>query len=147
MVRMQTANPAGTVKLRSRDPRIAPAISFNYFAIRAEEDLQALQDGVELILRVFSDTGMPYEVIRPDPRVEMKQAIVDEAFGHHVTSTCRMGLAGSRDYCVDSKFRVNGVEGLRVVDALVFPRVPGAMPNGPTFTLSRKAVGVILEDV
>jgi choline dehydrogenase len=47
---------------------------------------------------------------------------------------------------VDSKFRVNGVDGLRVVDASVFPRLPGAMPNGPTFTISRKAFEKIVED-
>jgi choline dehydrogenase len=78
--------------------------------------------------------------------VELKQAIMDEAFSHHATSSCRMGPAGDKDYCVDSKFRVNGVKNLRVVDASVFPRVPGAMPNGPTFTISRKAFKAILED-
>ena len=64
---------------------------------------------------------------------------------HHASSSCRMGPVGDRSSCVDSKFRVHGVDNLRVVDASVFPRVPGAMPNGPTFTISRKAYEVILE--
>jgi choline dehydrogenase len=146
LVRMQTANPSGTVKLRSADPREAPEIQFNFFAERAEEDLQAMAELVNLFLGVFNDTGVPYEVVTPNPDIDMKQAIMDEAFSHHATSSCRMGPAGSREHCVDSKFRVNGVDGLRVVDASVFPRVPGAMPNGPTFTLSRKAFETILED-
>lgn len=146
LVRMQTANPSGTVKLRSKDPRIAPNINFNYFAENSETDLQALSDGVELFLRVFNDTGVDFEIVKPTPDVEMKQAIMDDTFSHHATSSCRMGPRGSREHCVDSKFRVNGVDGLRVVDASVFPRVPGAMPNGPTFTISRKAFETILED-
>jgi choline dehydrogenase len=146
MVKMQTANPAGTVTLRSKDPRVAPKINFNFFTHRAERDLQAMVDGTELVKRAFDDFGAPYEVVRPDPEVDIRQAIMDEAFSHHAVSSCRMGPAGHKDYCVDSRFRVNGVESLRVVDASVFPRVPGAMPNGPTFTISRKALEVILED-
>ncbi|KAF2875129.1 hypothetical protein BDV95DRAFT_486246 [Massariosphaeria phaeospora] len=146
IVRMQTANPHGTVTLRSADPRQAPAINFNFFAERADEDLQAIADGVQLLLDVYDDVGIPYEVIAPNPQIDRKQALMDEAFSHHAVSTCRMGPAGSRDHCVDSKFRVNGVRNLRVVDASVFPRVPGAMPNGPTFTMSRKALEAILEE-
>ncbi|KAF2686127.1 GMC oxidoreductase, partial [Lentithecium fluviatile CBS 122367] len=145
IVKMQTANPAGTVTLRSKDPRQAPKINFNFSAERAETDLQALVDGVELMLRVYDDVGLPYTVITPNPGVDMKHALMDEAFNHHANSSCRMGPAGHKDYCVDSKFRVNGVENLRLVDASVFPRVPGAMRNGPTFTISRKAFETILE--
>ncbi|KAJ4304832.1 hypothetical protein N0V90_000360 [Kalmusia sp. IMI 367209] len=143
IVRMQTGNPAGTVALRSIDPRQAPTINFNFFTNRAEADLQALSEGVELMIGRFNDLGIPYTTITPNPEVDMKQAIMDEAFSHHATSSCRMGPTGDKNYCVDSKFRVNGVESLRVVDASVFPRVPGAMPNGPTFTLSRKAFETI----
>jgi choline dehydrogenase len=146
IVKMQTANPAGTVKLRSSDPRDTPAINFNYFTQRADEDLQALADGVELLLRAADNAGFEYTQILPDPEVDMRQGIMDESFSHHAASSCRMGPAGDRGYCVDSRFRVNGVDGLRVVDASVFPRLPGAMPNGPTFTISRKAFETIVED-
>ncbi|TDZ58434.1 Oxygen-dependent choline dehydrogenase [Colletotrichum trifolii] len=144
IVKMQTGNGAGTVTLRSRDPRQAPEINFNYFTERADEDLQAIAEGIEFMLGVFDDVGVPYEVLSPSPDADMKQGIMDLAFSHHATSSCRMGPAGHDDYCVDSKFRVNGVDKLRVVDASVLPRVPGAMPNGPTFTISRKALKAIL---
>jgi choline dehydrogenase len=146
MVKMQSANPSGTVKLRSRDPREAPQIDFNFFAENAETDLQALADGIEMMLRVFDDVGLNYTLVTPSPEVDVKQGIMDDTFSHHATSTCRMGPVGSEGYCVDSRFRVNGVDGLRVVDASVFPRPPGAMPNGPTFTISRKAFEEIVRD-
>lgn len=146
IVKMQTANPAGTVKLRSRDPRDMPEINFNYFTHRADEDLQALVDGVELLLRAADNAGVNYTRTLPNPDVDMRQGIMDESFSHHAASSCRMGPAGDKGYCVDSRFRVNGVDSLRVVDASVFPRLPGAMPNGPTFTISRKAFEAIIED-
>ncbi|KAJ8116073.1 hypothetical protein OPT61_g2425 [Boeremia exigua] len=146
IVKMQTANPSGTVRLRSKDPRQAPEINFNFFSQNAENDLQALAEGVALMMRTYDEVGIPYTVINPNPAVEMYQALMDEAFSHHASSSCRMGPAGDLESCVDSKFRVNGVDSLRVVDASVFPRVPGAMPNGPTFTISRKAYKTILED-
>jgi choline dehydrogenase len=145
IVRMQTVNPSGTVKLRSKDPRQAPDILFNYFAENAETDLQAIADGIDLTLRGYDDVGIPWTQNSPDPAIDVRQAVMDEAFSHHATSTCRMGPVGDPSYCVDSKFRVNGVRGLRVVDASVFPRVPGAFPNAPTFTISQKAFEVILE--
>jgi choline dehydrogenase len=146
IVKMQTANPAGTVKLRSKDPRDTPVINFNYFTHRAEKDLQAIVDGVELLLRAADNAGFEYTRILPDPDADVRQTIMDESFGHHAASSCRMGPAGDKGYCVDSKFRVNGVDGLRVVDASVFPRLPGAMPNGPTFTISRKAFEAIVDE-
>jgi choline dehydrogenase len=146
IVKMQTANPSGTVRLRSRDPREAPEINFNFFAENSETDLQALTEGVNLMMRAYDDVGLPYTVVSPNPEVEMHQALMDEAFSHHASSSCRMGPAGDLSSCVDSKFRVHGVDNLRVVDASVFPRVPGAMPNGPTFTISRKAYRTIMDD-
>jgi len=71
---------------------------------------------------------------------------MDESFSRHAASSCRMGPAGDGAYCVDSKSRVNGVDSLRVVNASVFPRLPGAIPNGPTFTISRKAFETIVEN-
>ena len=146
IVKMQTGNTAGTVKLRSTDPREAPAINFNFFTENSDTDFQAISEAMDLLRNAFDGTGIPYEVVYPDPSIDLRQGIMDMAFSHHATSTCRMGPAGDRNYCVDSKFRVNGVDNLRVVDASVFPRSPGGMPNGPTFTISRKAFEVIMED-
>ncbi|KAF4432129.1 hypothetical protein F53441_13848 [Fusarium austroafricanum] len=145
VVKMQTTNSAGTVRLNSTDPRIRPNIQFNYFAQDADRDLNALVEGIEMLLRAFDGTGIPYEVLNPDPN-NMKQGIKDYTFSHHASSTCRLGPDGDQSACVDSRFRVRGVDKLRVVDASVFPRSPGGMPNGPTWTISRKAFQTLLKD-
>jgi choline dehydrogenase len=145
LVKMQTSNTAGTVTLNSSDPRVAPNINFNYFAESRDRDLDALVEGIEMVLSAFDAVGIPYEVLY-NHRQDLRQGVLDSAFSHHASSTCRMGPADNKDSCVDPRFRVQGVDKLRVVDASVFPRSPGAMPNGPTYTISRKAYEVILED-
>ncbi|KAI8671869.1 GMC-OxRdtase-N domain-containing protein [Fusarium keratoplasticum] len=150
VVKMQTGNQAGTITLRSADPREAPEINFNFFAEKGDRDLQAIQEAVEHTMQIFNATGelyAPYTVIEPPPGVDVRQGIMDEAFSHHATSTCRMGPAGDKDYCVDSNFKVNGVDGLRVVDASIFPRTPGGFPVAPTFVISQKAFEVILKSI
>ena len=112
MVKMQVGNQAGTVTLGSANPRDTRRIDFNWFKQNGERDIQALSESAEFALRSFNTTGDPYTpftVIEPTPGNDVKQAIIDNAFCHHVTSTCRMGLKDNTDYCVDSKFRVNGV--------------------------------------
>jgi choline dehydrogenase len=144
VVKMQTSNSAGTVRLNSSDPRIRPNINFNYFSESAERDLDAMSEGIAMLRRAFDATGIPYKQLSPDPENE-RQGIKDTAFSHHASSTCTIG-PDDGDSCVDSRFRVRGVDKLRVVDASVFPRSPGAMPNGPTWTISRKAFETLLED-
>ncbi|PSN58798.1 hypothetical protein BS50DRAFT_476973, partial [Corynespora cassiicola Philippines] len=67
-----------------------------------------------------------------------------QSFGHHASSTCAIGSAKDPMAVVDSKFRVHGVRNLRVVDASVFPHVPGAFPVLPTYIISDKASKDIL---
>ena len=76
----------------------------------------------------------------------MKQFVRDEAWGHHASCTCKMGPADDELAVVDSAFRVHGVRHLRVVDASVFPRIPGFFIVMPTYMISEKASDVILAD-
>lgn len=146
IVKMQVENKAGTVTLRSADPRQAPAIDFHFFEEHADEDLESIAQGVQYILDAFDsvrEPWSPFELVLPDPEIDLKQGIMDTVFSHHVTSTCRMGPKDDPEYCVDSEFKVNGVEGLRVVDGSVFPRTPGGFPVAPTFVISQKAFHVL----
>ena len=77
---------------------------------------------------------------------EIEQFVKTHAWGHHACGTCRIGPAGDRMAVVDSRFRVHGIEGLRVVDASVFPRIPGFFIVTPVYMVSEKATDVILED-
>lgn len=147
---MQPGNQAGTVTIRSNDPRRVPGINFNFFQEKRDRDLQALAEGVEHLMRIFNATGTlyaPYKVVEPVLGVDLRQSIKDDTFSRHVSSTCRIGPKGDRNYRVDSKFRVNGVDGLRVVDASVFSRTPGGFPAAPTFVITQKAFEVMMEDL
>ncbi|KAH9888174.1 GMC oxidoreductase [Xylariomycetidae sp. FL2044] len=148
-VKMDPGNRAGTVTLRSADPRQAPAIDFHWFEQGADRDLQAIGEAIDFLMGVFNATGepyTPYAVVDPNPEVGQRQGILDDTFSHHAAGSCPMGPVGAADACVDPEFRVNGVDGLRVVDASVWPRQPGAMPAGPTLTISQKAFRLILGD-
>jgi len=76
----------------------------------------------------------------------MKTFIKDEAWGHHASCTCPIGADGDPMAVLDSKFRVRGVQSLRVVDASVFPKIPGFYIALPIYMISEKAADVIIQD-
>ncbi|KAL2850390.1 GMC oxidoreductase-domain-containing protein [Aspergillus pseudodeflectus] len=144
----------GTVSLRSGDPRHTPGINFRFFDERrgADHDLSSMAEGVglaqEMFSRVSKVVGEQVEE-HPDAHVQgdaVKQAIKHRAFSHRASSTCAIGSDNDPFACLDSKFRVRGVGGLRVVDALVFPRVSGAYLELPIFMISEKAADVVIQD-
>ncbi|KAL4907089.1 hypothetical protein BDW74DRAFT_190089 [Aspergillus multicolor] len=146
----------GTVTLQSSDPRQRPAINFRFFDPRndADHDLSAMAEGIATARKMFasskiSDAFGQQEEENPGSAVQgsdaVKQDIKDKAFSHHASSACAIGADDDPMACLDSKFNVRGVKGLRVVDASVFPRVPGAYPVLPIYMISEKATEVILE--
>jgi len=97
----------------------------------------------------------PIQELHPCPGELGKAACTDamqaeyfktQAYSHHATSSCAIGADNDPMAVLDSKFRVRGVLGLRVVDASAFPVVPGAFPVVPTMMLSQKASEVIIAD-
>lgn len=157
VVHMGPRSRAGTVELRSANPRDTPDINFNFFQKGGEEDLTALLDGIKFARAAFAaapDGLAPWKEVHPCayPKTdcsdhEEKEWIKHQAYSHHATSTCQIGGESNRMAVLDSKFRVRGVRNLRVVDGSAFPQVPGAFPVLPTFILSEKATESILEDL
>ncbi|PMD42111.1 GMC oxidoreductase [Hyaloscypha variabilis F] len=163
ILKVHPRNNAGTVKLRSKDPLEVPEINFRFFEEGekngdsfndAEHDLEAMAEGVALARKIFAGVKGPIGPLTeqsPGANVNtnkaIKQAIKDQAFSHHATSTCAIGADDDVMACLDSKFRVRGTKGLRVVDASVFPRVPGSFPTVPIYMISEKAAEVILEEI
>lgn len=76
----------------------------------------------------------------------MKDFIKREAWGHHACCTAAIGEDGDPQAVLDSDFRVRGVDGLRVVDASVFPKIPGYYIALPIYMISEKAAEVIIAD-
>ncbi len=157
MVKMGVRSAAGTVRLRSGDPRDTPVVNFEVLAgAGGAEDVEALADAAAWARRVYGAVAAPVgPMATTEPpcglsgsacRQGDKEWIKAQAFGHHATSTCAIGADGDPWAVLDSKFRVRGVSGLRVVDGSAFPRTPGAFPVVATFMMSEKASKDILED-
>ncbi|KXJ89363.1 hypothetical protein Micbo1qcDRAFT_235195 [Microdochium bolleyi] len=152
ILKAHTRNRAGTVKLRSADPRDTPEISFNYFAEGGDKDLQALREGVDLSRKMF-DRLVPldgdFTEVWPGRAntttdAQIKSYVRDEAWGHHASCSCPIGRDGDPMAVLDSKLRVRGTTGLRVVDASAFPRIPGAFIALPLSQLAEKASADII---
>ena len=76
----------------------------------------------------------------------MRQFVKDNAWGHHASCSCAIGPR-EKNGVVDSKFRVHGTKGLRIVDASVFPKIPGFFIVSSVYMIAEKASDVILADV
>jgi choline dehydrogenase len=149
-------NNQGTVRLRTTDPRDPPAINFRSFGDGArndDPDLKALQWGVDRV-REFMDLPRKLRTTRGEylpGAARTGQALTDfiktHAWGHHASCTCRIGDPADTDAVLDSSFRVIGVPGnnLRIVDASVFPKIPGYFIVLPIYLIAEKAADAILQ--
>jgi choline dehydrogenase-like flavoprotein len=152
ILKAYTMNRAGTVRLRSADPRDTPVINFHYFDEGSQgglDDLAAVADAVDFVRGVSTRVaGISNDKVWPGPEVRSRKQIEDfirnEAWGHHASCTNKMGPATDRMAVVDSSFRVHGTRNLRVVDASIFPRIPGYFVLAPIYMVSEKAADVIL---
>jgi choline dehydrogenase-like flavoprotein len=155
ILKAHTNNTAGEVTLRSADPRDSPRINFKYFEEGNDasgEDLHAVVEGVKLVRRLAAGLKAQSLVAReelPGDQVasdeQLRQFVRDNAWGHHASCTCRIG--GQQDGGVlTSDFKVHATEGLRVVDASVFPRIPGFFIASAIYMIGEKAADVILKD-
>lgn len=154
VLKAHTVNRAGEVRLRSDDPRDPPQIVFHYFDEGTDTegaDLDAVAEGMQIARDVMRRAGdLVAEEVSPGPSVqsreEVRDWVRDQAWGHHASCTCPIGPASDPGSVVDSRFRVHGVARLRIVDASVFPRIPGFFIVTSVYMLAEKASDVILAD-
>jgi choline dehydrogenase len=154
ILKAHTRNTAGRVTLRSPDPRDMPQINFHYFSEgndASEEDLESVADGVEFVRRMMkhAEAVTKREVIPGESvstREQLKEFIKDQAWGHHASCTCKIGASDDAMAVLDSQFRVRGTKNLRVVDASVFPHIPGFFIITAIYMISEKASDVILAE-
>jgi len=76
----------------------------------------------------------------------LREWIMNEAWGHHASCSCKIGAKDDRMTVLDKDFRVHGTTNLRVVDASIFPYIPGFFIVTPTYMIAEKASEVILEN-
>lgn len=147
-------NTAGTVTLRSADPLDVPAITYNYYDTGNgdyEKDLAAIRDAISLARSAFAAQAVNITEVLPGADVtsddDLSTYIKDTTWGHHASSTCPIGADDDKMAVLDSSFRVRGVSGLRVVDASVFPKIPGTFTAMSTYMVAEKAADVILSQL
>lgn len=164
ILKAYTSNSGGTVRLRSADPFRQPEIQFHSFEEGPpgwQGDLAAIADAVKFIRRVNARNPDQFRTEiqpgpdKPDDTEALDEWIRTQAWGHHACGTCRIGCDAwqadpdaltDRTAVLDSRFRVHGVRGLRIVDASVFPKIPGYFIVTPIFMISEKAADTLLSD-
>jgi len=140
----------GTIMARSADPYDRPVIRPNYLS--APGDLRVLLAGIGHARRIFAQPAFAENFageIVPGPQVQTEQQLADYVrdFGttiYHPVGTCRMGEDPAA--VVDSRLRVRGLSGLRVIDASVMPLVTTGNTNAPTIMIAEKGASMIRED-
>ncbi|TPI40653.1 choline dehydrogenase [Mesorhizobium sp. B3-1-6] len=140
----------GSVSLRSPDPKTKPVIRFNYMS--HPDDWSEFRHCIRLTREIFGQKafdGFRGKEISPGSHVqsddELDAFIRDHAeSAYHPCGTCRMGRADDLTAVVDPECRVIGVEGLRVADSSIFPRVTNGNLNAPSIMTGEKASDHIL---
>ncbi|RAZ92927.1 choline dehydrogenase [Mesorhizobium hawassense] len=140
----------GSVTLRSPDARAKPVIRFNYMS--HPDDWSEFRHCIRLTREIFGQKafdGFRGKEISPGSHVrsddELDAFIRDHAeSAYHPCGTCRMGRADDLTAVVDPECRVIGVEGLRVADSSIFPRVTNGNLNAPSIMTGEKASDHIL---
>jgi len=144
----------GTLRLKGREPGVAPAIRPNYLS--SDEDKRVAADSIRVARGVIAKPAMaPYhpEEILPGPKVsDDDEAALIKAAGDigttifHPVGTAKMGRETDPLAVVDARLRLIGIDGLRVVDASVMPTITSGNTNSPTIMIAEKGAAMIRED-
>ncbi|MDP5327765.1 MAG: choline dehydrogenase [Paracoccaceae bacterium] len=140
----------GQITLRSSDPAAPPRIVFNYMS--HPEDWQDFRRCIRLTREIFGQEAFaPFLRREIQPGADLQSDDDLDGFicdhvesAYHPCGTARMGRADDPMAVVDPTCRVIGVEGLRVADSSVFPRIPNGNLNGPSIMVGEKASDHIL---
>jgi choline dehydrogenase len=138
----------GHVRVRDRQPQTHPAITLNYLS--TAEDRQVAIDSVRFTRRIMAAPALqqfnPRE-LKPGPDLTTDDQLLQAARDlgttiFHPVGTCKMG--NDPMAVVDDRLRVHGVDGLRVIDASVMPRITSGNTNAPTVMIAEKGAAFIL---
>jgi choline dehydrogenase len=143
----------GTIRIKSPDYREAPAIMLNYLS--TPEDRRIAAESLRMTRRIVNDTQAmkkysPEEFL-PGPAAQTDEQLAKAAGDvgttiFHPVGTCRMGRADDPDAVVDSRLRLRGIEGLRVIDASVMPVITSGNTNSPTVMIAERGAAMIKAD-
>ncbi|MCA3778582.1 MAG: GMC family oxidoreductase N-terminal domain-containing protein [Burkholderia sp.] len=142
----------GSVHVTSADPGVAPAIAPNYLS--TDHDRHVAANALRLTRRIASAPALaryrPAEIL-PGTQYQSEAELIEAAGAvgttiFHPVGTCRMGRADDERAVVDSRLRVRGIAGLRIVDASVMPFITSGNTNSPTLMIAERASDMIRAD-
>jgi choline dehydrogenase len=139
----------GSVRITSADPRVKPALRFNYLS--TDQDRREWVEAIGVARTILNQPAMePYNAgeLSPGPDVQTPEQILDWVrrdgeTALHPSCTAAMGT-GPMSVTDPATMRVHGVEGLRVVDASVMPYVTNGNIYAPTMMIAEKSADLIL---
>ncbi len=141
-----TERSRGSLRLASSDPTAKPIVHNAFYS--EGDDMQRMIAGHRLAQEICAQAAMapycaePFNVPDGDSEEAQRAHVARTTFAiYHPVGTCRMGSDAAA--VVDEQLRVNGLEGLRVVDASVMPTVPRGNTNAPTIALAERAADLI----
>jgi choline dehydrogenase-like flavoprotein len=137
----------GTVRLASADPNAAPLLDPNYWS--DPHDRKMSIEGLKLAREIMQQPALkPYVLAErlPGPDIKTDEQLFEYGCAnaktdHHPVGTCKMGT--DEMAVVDLDLRVRGLEGLRVCDSSIMPRVPSSNTNAPTIMVGEKGADII----
>lgn len=140
----------GRVHAVSTDHTVAPAINPNYLS--TEKDIEDALAGSHLMRKIVASPRLQQVITEetiPSTQVQTDEQMLEffranSGSIYHLCGSCAMGKTAA-DSVVDSQLRVHGVQGLRVVDASVFPNVTSGNTNAPVMMLAERAADLILK--
>ncbi len=141
----------GHLEIASPDPFAAPRIVPN--SLSTGHDIEALLAGSKFLRRLAAAPALAAiiaEELQPGPEMQSDEALIADirrraSSVFHPVSTCRMG-PNPRESVVDPTLKVHGMQGLRVIDASVFPAVTSGNTNAPTIMVAEKGADLVLRD-
>lgn len=141
----------GHIRIRSADPFQAPSIQPNYLS--TAEDLEELVEAAAFLRKIAAQAPLAEiidEELQPGTPLETRAEIEEDIRQRsgsifHASGTCAMG-PDPASAVVDARLRVHGIEGLRVVDASIFPRLTAGNINAPTIMVGERGADFILAD-
>lgn len=142
----------GSVRLASADPAAAPIVLANL--LKEDSDVRTLTRALRQTREMIASepvASLIEKELLPGPTCSSDadfEAYIRRSArtSCHPSGTCAMGRDGDPDAVLDARLRVRGLQGLRVADASVMPRIPGGNLNAPTIMVAEKAADLIKED-
>lgn len=144
----------GFVRLRSADPTAKPIIDHRFLSDPEGLDAAMLAEGAEILRELAAAPALAPLVraeIHPGPATFAKDALIAHIYAHpdnywHPVGTCRLGTADDVLAVVDERARVHGIDGLRIADASIMPRVPRATTAMPSIVMGEKVAEMLIQE-